>query len=130
MIDTAYTHVYIAYRLTSPDRAANIEAAGRLLCELADRLPIVPYASWLTLARYWDESMRNKGLTIDRAQISRCDELWHTGPELSGGMLAEGGFATEFDVDVVNHVGRTVDEIVAWWREREEREHGGLGVSP
>jgi hypothetical protein len=49
-------HVYFAHRLGGgPNRLDNIEAAGRLMCELADRLPIVPAASWMTLARYWDE---------------------------------------------------------------------------
>jgi hypothetical protein len=105
-------HVYIAHRLTSPDRNANIEAAGRIMAELADRLPIVPYASWITLVRYWDESKREKGLAIDLAQISRCDELWLTGPELSPGMSIEAQGAE----CVRNYIGLTVDEIVEWWQ--------------
>lgn len=110
-------HVYFAHRLGHDPvlRLANIEAAGRLMCELADRLPIVPAASWLTLARYWDETKREKGLTIDFAQITRCDELWHVGPELSAGMKLEAAHAAKMDVAVRDLVGRSADEIVERW---------------
>lgn len=112
------THVYIAHRLTSPDRDANIEAAGRLMAALADRLPIVPHCSWITLARYWDESKREKGLAIDLAQIARCDELWLTGPEVSSGMRVESEGANAARVPQFNYVGLTVDEIVDQWERR------------
>jgi hypothetical protein len=110
-------HVYFAHRLgNGPGRLDNIEAAGRLLCELADRLPIVPVASWVTLARYWPETKREKGLAIDFAQITRCDELWLVGPELSPGMKLEAAHATEVRVPSFDLVGRSADDIVTWWR--------------
>lgn len=112
-------HVYFAHCLSAPTREemlANIEAAGRLMTEVIDRLPIVPYASWMTFARYWDESKREKGLAIDRLQISRCDEVWHTGPRLSSGMADESEYAFEFNKPIHNVIGMDVDRIVKWWR--------------
>lgn len=106
-------HVYFAHRLgNGPNRLDNIEAAGRLVCDLADRLPIVPVASWLTLARYWPETKREKGLAIDFAQIARCDELWLVGPELSPGMKLEAEHAAKVGVPITDFVGCGVNEIV------------------
>jgi len=118
--ETPRCHVYIAHRL-GPDpvlRAANIEAAGKLMAELADRLPIVPHASWMTLARYWSEEKREKGLAIDFAQIERCDVLWCVGPELSPGMKLEAAHATTRSIPVVDFTGWSPDEIVEWWESR------------
>jgi|GEM_PF-3489029 len=109
---TERLHVYIAHRLSSPDRAANIEAAGKLVADLSERLPIVPHCSWIILARYWDEGKRYLGLDIDRAQISRVDELWYTGPEMSSGMQLEGGWATQDRKPTIDMTGMSVDEIV------------------
>ena len=81
--------VYIAHRLGSDPvlRADNIEIAGRRMCELADRLHIVPAASWLTLARYWPETKRENaaewgvlvvdlvGLTMDEI-VERMLRRW------------------------------------------------------
>jgi hypothetical protein len=114
-------HIYFAHRLGSDPvrRLDNIEAAGRLMCELADRLPIVPTASWITLARYWDETKREKGLALDFAQIARCDELWLVGLELSPGMKLEAAHATTLFVPVFDLVGRSTNEIVEWWARRQ-----------
>ena len=113
-------HVYIAHRLGGgPNRLDNIEAASQLMCELADRLPIVPTASWITLARYWDETKREKGLALDFAQIARCDELWLVGLELSPGMKLEAAHATTLFVPVFDLVGRSTNEIVEWWARRQ-----------
>lgn len=108
-------HVYIAHRLSGPNRDENIDAAGRLMAELAARLPIIPVGSWITLTRYWDESRRERGLAIDREQISRVDEFWMLGPGVSSGMRFEAGCAKDFGKPQFDLTGMTVDEIVEWW---------------
>jgi hypothetical protein len=110
-------HVYIAHRLAG-NVALNISSAGIFMSELADRLPIVPYGSWITLCRYWDESKREKGLEIDKQQISRVDELWCVGNQkgLSGGMTIESDHAKTIGKPVFDLTGMTVDEIVEWWK--------------
>jgi hypothetical protein len=111
-------HVYLAHRLTAPTRAqidANIEAAGHLMAELADRIPIMPAGSWMTLTRYWDESKREKGLAIDREQISRVDEFWMLGPEISSGMRFEAECAEKFRKPIFDLTRMSVNEIEKWW---------------
>ena len=111
-------HVYIAHRLAGPNKDTNIESASKLMCDLADRLPIVPYGSWMILTRYWDESKREKGLEIDKQQISRVDEMWCVGAEkgLSAGMTIESDHAKACGKVVFDLTGMTVDQIVEWWK--------------
>lgn len=111
-------HIYIAHRLSGSNHATNIESASKLMADLADKLPIVPYGSWMILTRYWDESKRDKGLEIDKHQISRVDELWCVGAEkgLSEGMLIEAAYAATCGKMVADLTGMTVDEIVEWWK--------------
>jgi hypothetical protein len=120
LLSRAMIHVYIAHRLSGPNRAENIEAAGRLMAALADKLPIVPVGSWITLARYWPETMREKGLAIDREQISRCDEFWMTGPEITSGMRFEGECAETFKKATFDLTNMTADAIEQWWKTRTE----------
>lgn len=120
-------HVYIAHKLSAPTdagRDANIQAASIIAEQLARRLPIVPVCAWTMLARYWPETpeLRTRGLEIDKEQISRSDEVWHTGPEVSGGMKIEGEHAIWINTPVYNVIGLTVDEIVEWFWARKD--HG------
>jgi hypothetical protein len=116
------THVYFAHKFGADP--ANLEAAVTLMCSVVERIPVVPVAAWMTLVRRWDESKRERGLRVDKAQILRCHEFWQIGPELSPGMILETSFAASAGVRAHNLIGWSADQIVEWWCERRLNELG------
>ncbi len=88
--------VYIAHPLGA-DRAtreSNRAAAAKWVAWAGDQ-DVCPMASWIILSGEWPESdeYRAKGLSLDFAQILRCDEVWLCGPRVSAGMVLERKFA-------------------------------------
>lgn len=108
--------VYMAHPLrgkTHAETAINRYCASALVAKLtaeAERVetPIVPIAPWLHLAEFWsEEEGRSMGLTIDKAAIDRCDELWLLGPKqpLSPGMQIEVTHAQSIGIPVIDKRG-------------------------
>lgn len=97
-------HVYIAHPLGSDpeQRSANLLAAARWCGMVARLLDVVPVAPWIPLATVWDESMREIGLTIDKAAIERSDALFLLGPRISEGMAIEASHARDRGIVVLD----------------------------
>lgn len=100
--------VYIAHPLGAEPgtRVRNRAAAAKWVAWAGD-LGTCPMASWITLSGEWPETdeYRAKGLSIDFAQIRRCDELWLCGIEVSEGMAMERDFAASQSICVVDLTG-------------------------
>ena len=96
--------VYIAHPLGGgADREANRARAARWVA-WAGMQGVAPVADWIILSGQWDESPENRerGLRIDVALVSRCDEFWLCGDRVSHGMSIEANAATLSGVTVVN----------------------------
>lgn len=86
--------VYICSKFRG-DIGANTEMARRY-CRYAIRQGAVPIAPHLMLPQFMDEeSERELALEADLLILSRCDEIWICGEEMSAGMAAEAAFAKE-----------------------------------
>ncbi len=89
--------VYVAHPLgpDGPVRAANREAAAKWCGALAKHYRVSVCADWIVLSGVWNETpdLRTLWLTLDLIQVSRCDEIWLTGPRVSEGMSIEGAHA-------------------------------------
>lgn len=89
--------VYVAHPLgqDGPERERNRKNAALWCGWLAREFDIAPVADWIVLSGVWTESEANRerGLAIDFALITRCDELWLVGGRISPGMSAEAGRA-------------------------------------
>lgn len=100
--------VYIAHPLGAEHetRIRNREAAAKWVAWAGDH-GVCPMASWITLSGEWPETdeYRAKGLSMDFAQILRCDELWLCGPEVSAGMAMERDFAESYAIRVRDLTG-------------------------
>jgi hypothetical protein len=97
--------VYIAHPLgAGEDREANRARASRWVAWSATQ-GVAPVADWIILSGQWDESLRGLGLEIDKALITRCDELWLVGGRVSPGMRVESDAAIEAGLPVRNLTG-------------------------
>ena len=108
---------YIAHQLgAGPDRERNRQSAARWVGWLSERYYIEPVCPWIVLASIWPETMRERGLEIDRAAIERCGLLIACGPSLSAGMRMEMSWArdwadiTGFGIDDKWQI----DEVLSW----------------
>lgn len=82
--------VYIAHPIGSgEDRERNRANAQKWCAYLAERHGIAPVADWILLSGEWTEDKRELGLSIDKALIERCDEVWMVGGRVSPGMHIE-----------------------------------------
>lgn len=100
------TLVYLAHRLAG-DIEANLRSARviryRLRKEYEHTHCII--APWISEAEQFDDAdpgQRERGLQRCLEVISRCDELWLTGPLVSEGMQRERDFAEAFGIRVVD----------------------------
>lgn len=94
--------VYIAHPLGSgTDREENRANAARWVAWAALR-GVAPVADWITLSGQFDESdeARARGLAIDVALVSRCDEIWLVGGRVSPGMQIEADAARQVPIRV------------------------------
>lgn len=86
--------VYICSRYRG-DRENNIRAARRY-CRMAVERGCVPIAPHLLLPQFMEEETeREAAMEADLVLLSRCDEIWVCGSEISEGMAAEIQFAKE-----------------------------------
>jgi hypothetical protein len=86
--------VYVAHQLGSgPDRNHNRRRAAAWVAWLAERYYCAPVCTWITLAWYWPESMRDLGLEIDRELVRACAAVVLVGPRVSPGMQAEASWS-------------------------------------
>jgi len=86
--------VYIASPYAG-DIENNVEAAKEY-CLAAMEEGVTPVAPHLLYPQFLDDgdpAQRNMGLNAGLELLSRCDELWICGPELSPGMRREIQFA-------------------------------------
>lgn len=86
--------VYIAHRLSAPTRKdieANRARASRWVAWVVMTFRIAPIADWIIITGQLEETPENRalGLQIDRELVSRADEIWLVGGELSSGMREE-----------------------------------------
>ena len=85
---------YIAHPLGhGEDRERNRANAQKWCAYLAEHHGIAPVADWILLSGEWTEDKRELGLTIDKALIERCDEVWMVGGRVSPGMQIEADHA-------------------------------------
>jgi hypothetical protein len=97
--------VYIAHVLSAADedeRQANRTFAEEWISWLTWNFPIAPIANWVTWCRFWPESMRTRGIAINKRHIELCDEAWLVGPRVSEGMLIEASHARSLGKPVHN----------------------------
>lgn len=97
--------VYISHQLTAETREGfekNRRNAAKWV-SLAGLSGFAPVADWITLSGEWSElDGRERGLSIDCAQIERCDALWLCGGSMSPGMDVELSHARRFGIPVVD----------------------------
>jgi hypothetical protein len=91
-------------------RRANLEEAERWV-EWAARQGVVPIAPWVTLARFWPESMREQCIALNNEALRRCDEFWACGPRLSDGMLRQKQVADLHGLGYRRFVTRDPEEL-------------------
>jgi len=83
--------IYVAHPLgAGVDREQNRRNAAKW-CAWVAELGHAPVADWIILSGEWHESPENRErwLSIDRALIYRCDEVWLVGGRISPGMRYE-----------------------------------------
>ena len=86
--------VYICSKYRG-DIEANTKKA-RQYCRYALNQGCVPIAPHLLFPQFMDEeSERELAMEADLQILSRCDEIWICGDEISAGMAAEAAFAKE-----------------------------------
>lgn len=100
--------VYIACAFSAPtleEMNANRARAAKWVAWAAVTQNVSPVCSWIVLTGELPETpeMRKLGLEIDKAQVKRCDELWHVGGRVSSGMAIEASVAKKV-VDLT-HLG-------------------------
>ena len=88
-------HICSKYR---GDIEANTKKAKQY-CRYALDQGCVPIAPHLMLPQFMDEeSERELAMEADLQILSRCDEIWICGDEMSAGMAAEVAFAKEWNM--------------------------------
>lgn len=96
--------VYIAHRYGG--NAVNLVSAREwLYWALVSYPAITPIAPWLTTVDLLDDSNpehRARGMDVNEVIISRCDQVWLTGPEVSPGMIREALNAMDMGIAVVD----------------------------
>lgn len=93
--------VYIASPFAG-DVEQNIENARRYCLKAMDR-GVTPVAPHLIYPQFLDDSdpaQRNMGTRAGLELLSRCDELWVCGTEVSAGMQKDIQFATGLGIPV------------------------------
>jgi hypothetical protein len=97
---------YLAHPLgRGPDREQNRQNAMTWLAWLTEAFSDVAFvADWILLAGLWPETpaRRVRGLKIDLALLSRCDEIWLVGGRVTEGMRIELTHAMERGLKVVD----------------------------
>jgi hypothetical protein len=96
-------NVYMSHPVSAPTREGvlqNLENAKDWVVRLVKDLGVAVTADWITLASRWDETVREFALSIDRAQVERCDAVVMVGGRISEGMQIEANHARLFGIPV------------------------------
>lgn len=93
--------VYIASPFAG-DMEQNIEAARSYCLEAIERgvTPVAPHLIYTQFLDDGDPAQRNTGMRAGLELLSRCDELWVCGPEISTGMQREIQFAKGLGIPI------------------------------
>lgn len=98
-MDAGKQVVYICSRFRG-DQENNIQAARRY-CRMAIEKGYVPIAPHLLLPQFMEEETeREAAMKADLVLLSRCDEIWVCGSEISEGMAAEIQFAKGNEIKI------------------------------
>lgn len=119
--------IYCAHRLgAGPDRERNRRNASQWVAWLARRYLVEPRCTWIVLSEVWPETERALGLEIDRAAVERVGLVFACGPEMSPGVSAECGWATDI-IDVTRfgcELPEQLTEDELEWIDAEMAERG------
>ena len=93
--------VYIASPFAG-DVEQNIENARGYCLEAMERgvTPVAPHLIYPQFLSDSDPAQRNMGMQAGLELLSRCDELWVCGPEISAGMRKEIQFAKGLGIPI------------------------------
>lgn len=100
--------VFLAHPVSS-DPQYNCIKALRILRELMDahedKAFIAPWIDYCLVLNDRNPEHRWRGIRDDLEVLSRCDELWMVGPEVSRGMEGERDFAIKNNITVRDLTG-------------------------